>query len=196
MVLSTAYCPPVSYFSVLRQGGVTLEKYENYQKQSWRNRCNILTANGVEALQVPVRHKESVVRDGHDASRLVSEVLVDYSKGFMTRHKRAIDSAYMSSAYFEYYRDEFFSVLDSQPQKLWDLNLGVINFLLDKFGIPMPAVTENYVGVDTCIHPKRPDTCYIKRPYYQVFSHKFGFVPNLSAIDLLFNEGPGAVAYL
>ncbi|MCQ2154274.1 MAG: WbqC family protein, partial [Bacteroidales bacterium] len=105
-----------------------LEAHENYQKQSWRNRCNILTANGIEALQVPVVH------DGGTFRHPISEIRVVWSRPWLERQKRALDSAYMSSAYFEHYRDALYAVLDERPERLWDLNLSVINFFLRAFG--------------------------------------------------------------
>ena len=127
-VLSIAYFPPISYFSLLLRGEILLEANENYQKQSWRNRCNILTANGVEALQVPVVHKDGTFRHP------IREIEVDYSRDWLTRQKRAIDSAYMSSAYFEYYRDALYAVLDSKPDTLWNLDLAVLDFFLAAYG--------------------------------------------------------------
>lgn len=187
-IANIAYFPPVSYISLLRKGDVLLEAHENYQKQSWRNRCNILTANGVEALQVPVVHKEGV--------RLITEMQVDWSKGFLVRHQRAIDSAYMSSAYFEYYRDELYELMNRRPDTLWELDMSIIGFFCAKLGLPLPGTTDSFTGADIDIHPKHPDLFYKEKPYFQVFSGKYGFVPNLSVMDLLFNEGPSATDYL
>lgn len=205
-VLSIAYFPPVSYFSLLLRGEILLEANENYQKQSWRNRCNILTANGVEALQVPVVHSGGTFRHP------IREILVDYSRDWLTRQKRAIDSAYMSSAYFKYYRDELYAILDGKPETLWDLDLSVINFFLSAYGRPKVGerdcegriavgLTDDFAGSCVDIHPKREDTVWkalsedggnkMGKPYFQVFSPKYGFVPNLSIMDYLFNEGPG-----
>lgn len=187
-ILSIAYFPPISYISLLRKGDVLLEAHENYQKQSWRNRCNILTANGVEALQVPVVHEAGV--------RLISDVKVDWSKGFLVRHQRAIDSAYMSSAYFEYYRDELYALMNRKPDTLWELDMSIIGFFCRQLGLPLPQLSTEFSGGAIDIHPKHPDPVYVEKPYFQVFSGKYGFVPNLSAMDLLFNEGPSASDYL
>lgn len=185
-VLTTAYFPPVSYFSLLKGGEVFLEACENYQKQSWRNRCMILSANGPEALQVPVVHS------GGSARHPIREIRVDYSRGFMVRHQRAIDSAYMSSPFFEHYRDGLYSIMDSKPEYLWDLNYQIISYFAKALGLPVPGLTSEYAGPTHDIHPKHPDPVYVPKPYFQVFSQKYGFVPNLSIMDLVFNEGPYA----
>ncbi|MBQ0096809.1 MAG: WbqC family protein [Bacteroidales bacterium] len=205
-VLSIAYFPPVSYFSLLLRGEILLEANENYQKQSWRNRCNILTANGVEALQVPVVHCGGTFRHP------IREIMVDYSRDWLTRQKRAMDSAYMSSAYFEYYRDGLYAVLDEKPESLWELDIAVINFFLSAYGKPKVGerggdgriavgLTDGFAASCLDIHPKREDAVWnalsrdgankMGKPYFQVFSPKYGFVPNLSIMDYLFNEGPG-----
>lgn len=188
--LSIAYFPPISYFSLLRRGEIVFEGCENYQKQSWRNRCNILSANGVLPLQVPVVHKDGTFKHP------IREIMVDYSRDWVTMHKRAIDSSYRSSAFFEYYRDEVFARLDARPALLWDLDRSVTDFFLDVYGMPHPSETKEYVGSQAEIHPKREDVFYNHRPYWQVFNPKWGFVPNLSIMDLLFNEGPSSVDFL
>lgn len=189
-ILPIAYFPPISYFSLLSRGDVLLEAHENYQKQSWRNRCIIMTANGVEALQVPVVHV------GGSFRHPIGEILVDYSRGWMERHQRAIDSAYRSSAYFEYYRDELYALMSSRPEKLWELDWMIMEFFLKKLKLPLPQLTTDYTGVSVDLSPKRPDPVYERKPYYQVFSQKFDFKENLSIMDLVFNEGPSAVEYI
>lgn len=189
-ILSIAYFPPISYISLLKRGDVFLEAHENYQKQSWRNRCNILTANGIEALQV------SVVHTGGSFRHPIGEILVDYSRDFLVRHQRALDSAYMSSAYYQYYRDELFAIMDRRPATLWEWNHSLLCFVLRQLGITPPALTQEFTGANLDIHPKHEDIYYKGKPYFQVFSQKYGFVPNLSILDLLFNEGPAAIDYL
>ncbi|MCQ2185705.1 MAG: WbqC family protein [Bacteroidales bacterium] len=189
-ILSTAYFPPISYISLLKRGDVFLEAHENYQKQSWRNRCNILTANGIESLQVPVVHS------GGSFRHPIGEILVDYSRDFLVRHQRALDSAYMSSAYYQYYRDELFAIMDRRPATLWEWNHSLLCFVLRQLGIAPPPLTQEFTGANLDIHPKHADIYFKEKPYFQVFSQKYGFVPNLSILDLLFNEGPAAIDYL
>ena len=179
---------------------VFLEACENYQKQSYRNRCYILAGDGVQMLQVPIVHGESMG---------ITQIRVDYSTPWLVRTKRSLDAAYYTSAYYEYYRDELFERMEERPALLWDWNLSLIRFLLEKTGVAchlLPTssfVTPVAAGPDdfrTVIHPKRPDSVLsslgLERPYFQVFADRFGFTPDLSVLDLLFNEGPDSLLWL
>lgn len=195
MLLSTAYFPPIEYFALLVGYSVPfyLEAHENYVKQTYRNRCRILTASGVEDLRVPVVHGES---------KLITDIKVDYSTPWLRRTEYAIDSAYYSSPFFEYYRDSLFAVLDSHPETLWELNRRITDYFCAKIGLaPDFRLTEDFAplgGEDDyrfSIAPKI-QSAYTGKEYWQVFKDKFGFIPNLSIMDLLFNEGPEAICYL
>lgn len=183
---------------------VYVEACENYQKQSYRNRCHIYAADGVQALNFPVVH------EGGSHKLPISEIKVDYSTPWLQQHQRAIVSAYRTSAYFEYYQDELFAIMDSRPEKLFDLNLSILKFFVEKTGLKTDILlTEEYShvpAVEGCqdlrevIHPKRKDTVLhdlgLEKPYFQVFAPKYGFKSDLSIMDLLFNEGPDSILYL
>lgn len=211
MLLSTAYFPPVSYLALLARemtlspdrvlpSQVSLEACENYQKQSYRNRCYILAGDGVQMLQVPVVHGDSW---------LITDVRVDYSTPWVVRTQRALDTAYETAAYYEYYRDELFALLDAQLETLWELNLRALRFLMEKTGVACTLEpTKAFIAPDTqaddyrySLHPKRPDTVLeelgLDKPYYQVFQDRMGgFTQKLSCLDLLFNEGPDSINWL
>ena len=194
--LTIAWFPPTEYFALLaKYSSVYVEACENYQKQSWRNRCCIYAADGVQTLNFPVRH-----RDGR-FNLPIREIEVDYSTPWVEKAERCIETAYRSSAYFEYYRDELFAILDAQPRTLWELDMAVIGFFLRKIGLRTELVpTEAFAAEHMDIHPKRPNAILQElgadRPYYQVFADRHGFIPNLSIMDLLFNEGPASIEYL
>lgn len=200
MLLTTAYFPPIEYFAILAKYSVVyMEACENYQKQSWRNRCRILTANGPESLNVPVVHENGTF------SLPIKEIRVEYTTPWVLRTERAIESAYSSSPFFIYYKDALFSILDSHPATLWELNRRIIDFFCSKIGIsPDFRETVDYLPAEEdyreLIHPKRPNTIMrdlgMERPYWQVFRDKYGFVPGLSIMDLLFNEGPESICWL
>ena len=220
-LLRPAYFPPVSYFAAMaqemsglidRQGGggsselspsvVYIEACENYQKQSYRNRCRFYAADGVQALTFTVVHQ------GGTHKLPISEIKVDYSTPWLIQHQRAIVSAYRTSAYFEYYQDELFAIMEHGYDKLFDMNMALLKFFIEKTGIAVELrLTEDYVadpeGVEDLrdtIHPKRPNTILadldLEKPYFQVFSQKHGFQSDLSVMDLLFNEGPDSILYL
>lgn len=215
VLLSAAYFPPVQYFAAMAKeftlspdrvnpSIVYIEGCENYQKQSYRNRCVIYSQSGPEALTFPVVH------EGGTHKIPIREIKADYSRGWVVQHQRAIASAYGTSAFFEYYRDELFDIMDSRPDTLFDLDMAIMKFFIGKTGIPVDLrVTEEYVqpgstryGEDLreTIHPKRPDhilaSLGLEKPYFQVFAQKYGFVRNLSIMDLLFNEGPDSISYI
>ncbi|MBQ9660134.1 MAG: WbqC family protein [Bacteroidales bacterium] len=195
-VLTIAYFPPVEYFALLaKYSSVYVEACENYQKQSYRNRCRIYAENGVQNLNFPVRHRDGTF------NLPIREIEVDYSTPWVAKTERCIETAYRSSAFFEYYRDELFAILDSQPRTLWELDMQIIRFFVARTGLKTELVpTERFADAHVDIHPKRPNAILreegLERPYYQVFSERFGFIPNLSVMDLLFNEGPASLDYL
>ena len=233
-LFTTAYLPPVSYLAAIaeemdglsnRTDGdssleltpsvIYIEACENYQKQSYRNRCRLYAADGVQDLNIPVVH------EGGTHKLPISEIRIDWSKAWLQQHERAIISAYRTSAYFEYYMDEFFAIYAEKPENLIDLNTSLLRFMLDKTGISaeirftsefsrdgitFPAPGDNPTKEIHCtdlrevIHPKRPNSILadlkLEKPYFQVFAQKHGFQSDLSAIDLLFNEGPDSIVYL
>ena len=211
MLLSSAYFPPVEYFALLARditlspdrvipSCAVLEACENYSKQTWRNRCRILAATGPDILQVPVIHDAPKI--------LITDVRIEYTTPWVIRTERAIDSAYRTSAYFEYYRDELYALLDAKPERLFELNLSLLRFFLDKLGLRVElTLSDDYTPPGSAeddwryaLTPKKPNTVLrdlgLGKPYYQVFSQKYGFVPGLSVMDLLFNEGPSSILYL
>ncbi len=195
-VLTIAYFPPIEYFAILaRYSSVYVEACENYQKQSYRNRCHICAENGLQALNFPVVHRDGTFK------LPIREIEVDYSTPWVAKTERCIETAYRSSAFFDYYRDELFAILDAQPPTLWELDLRIIRFFLRKIGLRTELVpTEAFAAEHVDIHPKRANGVLaelgVERPYYQVFAERNGFIPNLSVMDLLFNEGPASIDYL
>ena len=140
----------------------------------------------------------------------ITKIKVDYSTAWLKKAQRAIDSAYESSAFFEYYRDDLYAILSGEPETLWELNLRIIGFFMKKTGLQTeirPTATFSAPGsgeygedLREVIHPKRPDPILsrlqLEKPYFQVFAGKYGFVQNLSVMDLLFNMGPQSLLYL
>ena len=190
---------------------VYIEACENYQKQSYRNRCRFYAADGVQALTFPIIH------EGGTHKLPISEIKVDYSTPWLQQHKRAIISAYRTSAYFEYYQDELFAILDSKPERLLELNQAITRFFVDKTGLKVDLRLTDSFSKDgsfilkdgekllcddlrEVIHPKRANTVLhdlgLEKPYFQVFAPKYGFKSELSIMDLLFNEGPDSILYL
>lgn len=214
MLLSTAFFPPVSWFAAAAKDwgrvvvtnpssfcDVYLEAHENFQKQSYRNRCIIASANGPEAISVPVVH------DGDIFHTPITEIRVDYKDQWVKKAWRAIESAYSTSAYFEYYKDDIYAILSSGIPTLWDLNLRIIEFFIQKIRLGIHIVpTESYTSAGNAldyrnvIHPKRQNIILkdldMEKPYFQVFAGKYGFQSDLSVMDLLFNEGPQSLLYL
>ncbi len=195
VLLSTAYLPPVQYVSkFLMNREVLLEKHENYQKQSYRNRCYICGANSRLTLVIPViKPKENICG--------ITDVRIDYEKKWQRTHWKSIESAYRLSPYFEFYADDLAGLFQKQIDKLFDWNLAVLKFILDKLNIHTGmGFTKSYKMPDDrqydyrqSIHPKerlnKPDPSFKVIPYQQVFTERFGFLPNMSIIDLIFNEG-------
>ena len=206
LLLSSAYLPPVEYFAAIaKYGGALVEACENYQKQSWRNRCTILTANGKMNLNIPV------LRGGDNCTHSIpiTAIEIDYQENWPIRHVRAMEAAYRNSPFFEYYIDDISAILLRKEKSLFRLNLDLTGLLLRFCGIKAELdLTEDFVADykdDTVdlrnrIHPKSKLPSVMKewgieKPWWQVFAPQ-GFVSGLSIVDLLFNEGPNAISFL
>ena len=197
-LLSTAYLPPVEYFAFLMDGEVWIENQENYSKQSYRNRTRILTGNGVQTLSIPVVHET------HKPP--ISEVRIEYTTPWQRNHWRAIETAYNASPYYLYYKDILQPFFQQRFEFLFDFNLKLLYALMKALHIEtdIRLTTEHKTATTPdlrmLIHPKQctlPQYPFkLAESYYQVFDDRFGFTPNLSIIDLLFNAGPQTCQYL
>ncbi len=188
------YLPPVAWFSaVCGRDEIRIEKFSHYEKQTYRNRCYINTSGGRQALIVPV------TRHGKPA---MSEVKVDYSQKWLNNHWRTMQTAYGKSPFFEHFGPELHDQLFAKHALLYDLNMALLTLCLKWLGWKVavtettaydPNVPEGVTDLRSAITPKKGEsvqTFYQPAVYYQVFGSKF--VENLSLIDLVFCEGPGA----
>ncbi|HNX54175.1 MAG TPA: WbqC family protein [Prolixibacteraceae bacterium] len=198
ILLSTAYFAPVRYFSKLASyQEIYLEKHENFVKQTYRNRTVILGANGPISLIVPVEK-------GRAQKIQIKDLRIAYDEEWQRNHWRTIFSAYNSSPFFEYYADDIEPFFQKKHEFLFDFNQQITETILEALDIEANFnFTEDFEQVpDNCLNfreqisPKlhliAPDPTFKAQSYTQVFSEKFGFVPDLSILDLLFNEGPSA----
>ena len=200
LILSTAYFPPVSYFRLLAGHGETyIEVYENYIKQTYRNRCIIYSAGGPLHLSVPVER-------GSFHKVHIKDLKIDYTKQWQRMHLRAIKAAYASSAFYEFYIDELTGIINSHIDYLIDLNQELLHLVTGMIGIePVVKSTESFIASYPGATDRRYDLspknnieepAKVFEPYFQVFSNEHGFIPDLSILDLLFNMGPESYSYL
>lgn len=197
ILVSTAYLPPVTYFTLLSDADEALiEKEENYIKQTYRNRCYILSANGIQILSVPVFM-------GSLHKKVVKDIRIDYSKRWQQIHQRAMIAAYRSSPYFEYYFDRIEQIISADHEFLLDLNMELISLFNKVLKI------DTRIDYTTYFKPVKNEPADFRytispkifanreyREYQQVFQPPKGFVSGLSIADLIFNKGPDSYQYL
>ena len=197
IVVSTAYLPPVEYFSIIsRASEISIEREENYIKQTYRNRCYILSAHGPQLLSVPVclgsLHK----------TRL-KDIKIDYSKRWQQVHLRAITASYNSSPYYEFYFENVEKIISQNHQFLLDLNMELTMAALEMLKVRkilsyttyFEPVMNNENDFRYKISPKNKSR-FSEKKYTRVFNIDKDYIPGLSIIDLVFNMGPEAPKYL
>ena len=232
-ILSTTYFGPIQWYQKLnRYNSCLVERHENFIRQTYRNRCIIATAQGLQSLSVPVE----VDGDMTLTKTPVKDVRISDHGNWRHLHWHALMSAYGESPFFDYYADDLRPFFERKWKYLIDFNTEITQKMCQLLDIqPHVSFTERYLGPQQygsltilslvfddmrrhagihehnnpqtqslyhdfreVIRPKHPvdDESWKPRPYYQVFREKFGFQPNLSILDLLFNEGNEAVMYL
>jgi len=190
-LLQSTYFGPIQWYQKLyRYNHCLIEQYDSYQKQTYRNRCLIATANGLQALTVPVEHA--------DDKMLVKDLRISDHNQWRRVHWNALQSAYSESPFFEQRYDyliDYNEAIRSTICKLIDIQPDVE--YTSTFHTPMDD-TLDLQDFRAVIHAKHPlpDPDFKVRDYWQVFRQKHGFLPNLSILDLLFCMGPESVFYL
>lgn len=198
VLLSTTYFGPIQWYQKLyRAEHVEIEQWESFQKQTYRNRCLIATANGVQALTVPVEHGDSP---------LIKDIRLSDHGNWRHLHWNALQSAYGESPFFEYYQDDIRPFFERHWTFLLDFNEEIRQKMCELIDIqPNVSYTEGFIPEEspltsyrTVISPKHPqdDPDFLPKRYYQVYEQKHGFLPNLSILDLLFNMGPESIFLL
>lgn len=195
-ILPTAYYPPILYFAILATDNIFLiESHETFLKQTWRNRCSILTSQGIMDLSIPLK------RCNHSKT---IEVTIDTTQKWQNHHWRSIESAYNKSPFFMYYRDELQQFIFQKETNLLVFNQNIINFFLKTFKINADiSFTNEYftekkdiIDWRISLHPKKEPILPLNLfpAYYQIFGSQFQ--PNLSILDLLCNEGIDGKEYI
>jgi len=194
-ILPSCYFPPIQWISkLLLYENCSVDIHEHYVKQTYRNRCIIAGANKPEPLTIPVKKP-----DGNKT--IMKDILIDYDTRWQHNHIRSIESAYNGAPFFEFTWPEINNALQKHFKWLIDLNQYLLDIILDFIDIENNIrYTNQYYEHFTTgdadyrhfISPKTQsnDPNFTPTPYYQVFDEKYGFVPGLSIIDMLFNEGP------
>lgn len=199
IILPTAYLPPLSYMLMLMyHKKAYIDIHESYLKQSWRNRCRILTANGLLDMSIPVKKPES-------KPATIANIETSDHLPWRRNHWRSIASAYRKAPYFVYYADLIEAIFwGGFTGKLIDWNNKLLLTVINETGLDCQlSYTNAYIenpskGTDyrQCLTPKQPWASFEWPEYYQVFGDRHGFKPDLSILDLLFNMGPDTLNYL
>ena len=200
-LLASTYFGPVQWYQKLNQSDCCLiERHDHFVKQTYRNRCVIATTSGLQALTVPIERYEGAHCEMRD-------IRISDHGSWRHLHWNALQSAYGESPFFEFYADDLIPFFERRWKFLFDFNTAIARKMCELLDVhPQIAFTEAYASAEEegvtdfrdAIRPKHPlpDDGFRLRRYYQVYEQKHGFQPNLSILDLLFNEGPEAVLYL
>jgi len=197
IIIHPTYLPNISHFvGIVNAEQVTFEVTDNYQKQTYRNRTYIYGANGKLALNIPVKHS-------HSNRALYKDIKIANDTNWQLLHWKSLQSAYRTSPFFEFYEDEFEPLFNTKFDNILEFNFKCLNVVLDCLQLDLDYKTTDYYQKET---PNSSDLRFLVNArkekeipftnYTQVFSNKYGYINNLSILDLLFNEGTNALNYL
>lgn len=195
VLLPVFYLPPISWFSVFLdpENEVTFEQYESFPKQTYRNRTNIYGANGKLSLVIPINHI---------GKREIKDTEISYREDWLKIHWKSIKNVYQGSAYFEYYEDKFEVLYEKKEKFLLDFNLKSIDIIQKILKTEKAqSLNQEYIKNPSEINFRekfstKVETEFEMEEYYQTFTDKYGFLKDLSILDLICNKGPESVTYL
>jgi len=203
ILIELQYLPPIRYFATLFSfEKIIIEQHEHYVKRSYRNRCHIATANGIQRLSIPLKK-------GKNEQQPIREVRISYDENWQKNHWSAICTAYSNAPYFEHYEDIFQPFFSRKFEFLFDLNVELLQTTLEILDIrkclehsaiyeknvpPLVLDCRNEIVPRSGNKLEAPGFKAVK--YSQVFEEKNGFIPNLSILDLIFCTGPQASFYI
>ena len=197
-LLLPTYFPSISHFVAMAQSEkIVFEMEDNFQKQTNRNRTYIYSPNGIQLLNIPVKHSKQI----HQKTK---DVKIETDFDWQKQHFKSLEAGYRSSPFFEYFEDEIRPVFEKKYTFLVDLNFEAMNIVSKclRMKFEYETTTEYFREVDSntildyrpLADGKKDDSKF--ETYTQVFEEKHGFLNNLSILDLLFNEGRYALDYL
>ena len=197
ILIHPAYFPSILQMAAVSQANnVVLEVHGNYQKQTYRNRTYIAHNNGKLLLNIPIKHNKAGIR------QQMHSVVIENDFPWQSHHWKSIQTAYRTSPFFEYYEDDLQHLFTKPVRSLLELNIQIFNLLCDILGMEVAiSETQKYehspkiIDLRTLIEAKS-NLDFTFETYTQVLQEHHGFLPNLSVLDLLFNEGPNALNYL
>lgn len=195
VLLPVFYLPPISWFSVLLnpENEIVFEQFENFPKQTYRNRANIYGANGKLSLIIPINH---------NGSRALKDIEISYREDWRSLHWKSIKTAYQSSPYFEFYEDKIRKIFDLKEKYLLDFNLKALEIVLQVLKTEKAhSLNAEYIKNTEEVNfrekfsAKQPSEFEMDE-YYQTFTDKLGFIQDLSILDLICNKGPESMTYI
>lgn len=194
LIQPTYFAPVIQYAVIAQSDKAVFEVYDNFQKQTYRNRCTIATAHGKQALTVPIQHSKGI-------KLKTSEIKIDYKENWQLQHLRTLETAYSSSPFFEFYIDDLLPIFETKFEKLIDLNFATHEFISEALELEVECETSSNFEFTSANDYRWLAIAKGKRQfnlsrYIQVFEPKLGFLSNLSILDLLFMEGPNSLNYL
>ena len=195
LFIPTYFSPISQYTSIVNSNDITFEIEENYQKQSYRNRCYILGANGKQLLNIPISHTNKSF-----GKLKLKEVLIEDSN-WQRQHYKSLTTAYNHSPFFEFYKDDLQYIFKKKYKYLLDINIDSFHFINEALDLSKEYdISKKYkdkVDDDYRYHADVKNTDKTKCiPYIQMFQNRNDFLKNLSILDLLFMEGPNSINFL
>lgn len=192
------YFPSIATFTTLVQNDVVWEAHDNFQKQTYRNRCYICTDKGKHMLNIPIKHV-----GGNEGRQKYSDVEIENEYNWKKVHWRTLETAYRTSPFFEFYEDDIRPLYEGNEASLYEFNMRTVQTVADIIGVEIPVEKTSTYELQPEKHSDARFLVEAKRelpikmePYTQVFGERHGFIPNLSVLDLLFNEGTNTLSYL